>query len=449
MRKDIRGLDVSSDSAEAVRAFDLGVEHAVKFRRDTPALVGQAITADPGFALAHVFRGYLLSLAANPANLPAIRQALVAAQAASANATEREKLHVAALEAWSREAMPEVFAIWRRILEAWPTDLLAFRMRDTNWFRHGQTWSIRAQADWLAPFWGPDVPGYDCFQSIWAFAHEETADYRPAERAVDAAVAADPANFFAHHVKAHILEMENRPAEGRDWLVSHANTWPLGNALIHHLWWHQTLMELELGETEAVFAKYDSEIRNFDDPLTKATPDFYVDLQNATALLWRLEQLGVDVGNRWEELADKAEGLTGNTGHPLSVPHLMMALVATGRDAATRRFLDALRAVVDEGTAWHVADIRDVIIPVCEAVQAYRRGDNGAVVDLLLPRRESIRALGGSAAQRDMFNQMLVHAAMKADRRDAVRDLIAHEAGMRSVSPRDRVGYRIPARWVG
>lgn len=447
MRRDIRGLPVSTDSAEAVTAFDTAVEHAIKFHRDTPVLVGQAIAGDPGWAMGHVFRGYLLSLAANPANLPAIRQTLDAARAASAS-TAREKLHIDALEAWSRDAMPEAFAIWRRILEDSPTDLLAVRMRDTNWFRHGQTWSIRAQADWLAPFWGGDTPGYDCFRSIWAFAHEETADYRPAERAVDEAVATDPANFFAHHVKAHILEMENRAAEGRDWLVAHSGTWPVGNALVHHLWWHQALMELELGQLDTVFARYDQDIRNFDDPLTKATPDFYVDLQNATALLWRLEQSGVNVGARWEELADKAEALTGNTGHPLSVPHLMMALAATGRDAAGDRFLDALRQAAAVEGFWNAVAVRDVIIPVCEAVRAYRKGDNALVVDRLLPLRDRIRVLGGSAAQRDMFNQMLVHAAMKAGRRDVVRDLIGHEAATRSVSPRDRVGYRVPALWM-
>jgi len=448
MQHDIRGLPVSTDSAPAVAAFDRAVEHAIKFHRDVPALLGEAISADPGFALAQCFRGYLLSLAANPANLPAIRQALAAARAGSAT-TKREQLHIDALDAWSRDAMPDAFAIWRLILEDSPTDLLAVRMRDTNWFRHGQTASIREQADWLAPSWGSDTPGHDCFQSIWAFAHEETGDYRPAERAVDQAVATDPTNFFAHHVKAHVLEMENRPAEGRDWLVAHAPHWPVGNALVHHLWWHQALMELELGDTDTVFARYDQEIRNFDDPLTKAAPDFYVDLQNATALLWRLEQLGVDVGPRWEELADKAEALTGNTGHPLSVPHLMMALAATGRDAAGDRFLDALRQAAAVPGFWNAAAIRDVIIPVCEAVRAHRTGDDALVVDRLLPLREPIRVLGGSAAQRDMFNQMLVHAAMRAGRRDVVQDLIAHEAATRPVGPGDRVGYRAAARWLG
>jgi hypothetical protein len=63
-------------------------------------------------------------------------------------------------------------------------------------------------------------------------------------------------------------------------------------------------MELDLGEREAVLASYDEHIRNFDDPMTMAVPDHYVDLQNATSLLWRLEQLGIDIGNRWRELAD-------------------------------------------------------------------------------------------------------------------------------------------------
>ena len=60
------------------------------------------------------------------------------------------------------------------------------------------------------------------------------------------------------------------------------------------------------------------------------------------------------------------------------------------------------------------------MIPVCEAALAHRRGEHARVVDLLAPRQDQIRLLGGSNAQRDLFFQMLIDAAMKADRRDVV-----------------------------
>jgi hypothetical protein len=240
--------------------------------------------------------------------------------------------------------------------------------------------------------------------------------------------------------------MEDLSREGHDWLSRQTELWPVGNALIHYLWWHQALMDLELGDLEGVLGSYDANIRNFDNPLTKATPDFYIDLQNATALLWRLEQSGINVGGRWEELADKAEAQTGNTGHPLLVPHLMLALAATGRDAAAQRFLGALQDIAGHQTLWSTAALRGVVIPVCEAVLAYRKGGHAQVVNLLLPRRESIRLLGGSNAQRDMFHQMLAHAAMRAGQRGVVETLMAHEVATRTIPPTQRVGCAAPAR---
>ncbi len=289
--------------------------------------------------------------------------------------------------AWHRGSLDESFRIWGQILDDAPTDLLAFRISDTIWFRHGQTQPILEQADRVAPRWSADLPGYDCAQTIWAFAHEEVGDTKAAERAIDAALERDPTNYFAHHVKAHIMDTDCRAREGSDWLGSQVPHWSLGNNLIHHLWWHRALLRLDLGEVDAVMASYDQDIRNFDDPMTKATPDHYVDLQNAAALLWRLEQIGLDVGDRWQELADKAEARIGEAGHLLMVPHLMLALVATGRDAAAARFVAALRELAADPSVWTAPAIADVVIPVCEAAQAHRRGDYARVVDLLAPRQ--------------------------------------------------------------
>ena len=159
--------------------------------------------------------------------------------------------------------------------------------------------------------------------------------------------------------------------------------------------------------------------------------------------------MGVDVGHRWEELADKAEARIGEAGHPLLVPHLMMALEAPagcrgrpfpGRAArACRRPRPVVR--------W-----RDRRGECCRC--ARRRGRTGAaitprVVDLLAPRAKQIWLLGGSNAQRDLFMQMLIDAAMKAGRRDLVAEMIAHETATRAVPPTQRAGYAAAARWIG
>jgi tetratricopeptide (TPR) repeat protein len=449
MQHDERGLPLSTDSAQAAALFDRAVEHYLKFHADTMTLVTQALSADPHFLMAHCLQGYLLLSASNPTHRPQIAAARTTAETAAPVATQREQRHVAALAAWERGALDQAFAIWREILDAHPTDLLALRISDTTYFRHGQTAAILAQADRVAPAWGPDLPGYDCFRTVWAFAHEEVGDTTGADRALDAALEQDVTNYFAHHVKAHVFDTECRPREGRDWLAAQVEHWDLGNNLIHHLWWHRALLELDLGELDAVLDSYDTNIRNLNEPMTRAVPDHYVDLQNAASLLWRLEQQGINVGDRWLELADKAEARIGDVGHLLLVPHLMLALAATGRQGAAERLLAALREIAAAGSLWTSRAIADVVIPVCEAVLAHRLGDHARVADLLATKRPAIRLLGGSNAQRDLVMQMLIDAAMHAGRRDLVAEMIAHETTTRPSPPAARAGYAAVARWLG
>lgn len=139
MKPDERNLPLSTDSTEAARLFDRAVEHYLKYHTDTMALVGKAIAADADFVMAHCLKGYLLLGAANPAHRQQIASTLATAQSAAATATQREKQHVAAFAAWADGELDKSFAIWRQILDATPTDLLALRICDTTWFRHGQT----------------------------------------------------------------------------------------------------------------------------------------------------------------------------------------------------------------------------------------------------------------------------------------------------------------------
>lgn len=125
MKRDIRGLDVSTDSDEAATKYDLAVEHYLKYHLDTMQQVHGALAADPGFLMGHIARGYLMLAGANPAHRPLVAQSLTTAEAQLGVATPRERRHIAALKAWQRGALGEAFAIWRELLDADPTDLLA------------------------------------------------------------------------------------------------------------------------------------------------------------------------------------------------------------------------------------------------------------------------------------------------------------------------------------
>ena len=176
MKHDERNLPLSTDSAEAASLFDRSVEHFLKFHADTMTLAGRAIATDPGFVMGHCLKAYLLLMAANPANRAQIDATLASARDGAARITPREQMHLGAATAWHGGSLDESFRIWGRILDDAPTDLLAFRISDTIWFRHGQTQAILDQADRVAPRWSADLPGYDCCQTIWAFAHEEVGD---------------------------------------------------------------------------------------------------------------------------------------------------------------------------------------------------------------------------------------------------------------------------------
>ena len=171
------------------------------------------------------------------------------------------------------------------------------------------------------------------------------------------------------------MEMQGRHREGIAWLDELERHWDGGNNLLHHLWWHRALFHLERREFDAVLDLYDQRFRNLAAPLTQAQPDLYIDVQNAASMLFRLELLGINVGDRWNEIADKAEARIGDCLSAFTLPHWMMALAATGREASARRMLDAMRAFGSgDGTVARI--VRGVALPVCEAVLAHSRGEH-------------------------------------------------------------------------
>jgi hypothetical protein len=237
-----------------------------------------------------------------------------------------------------------------------------------------------------------------------------------------------------------VLEMQGRRSEGIAWIDSLRGNWEPANNLRHHLWWHAAMFQLERGDCNSVLALYDGQFRNLTSKLTEAQPDLYIDVQNAASMLFRLQRHGVDVGDRWNELADRAEARIGDCLSAFTLPHWMMALAATGRYAAAERMLDAMRGFA-QSPGIIASLVGQYAMPICGAVLAHAQGDHARAVSLMRPALSGMYRLGGSHAQQDVLEQLFLDAALKADQADDVRLLLERVACRHPLPMRRRNGY--------
>ena len=445
MHLDARGLPVSIASAEAAAAFDHLVTGYLTYRADTPARLTALLEADPDCALAYCMQGYFAMLAFKRAIVPVAADAARKARSLAAKATTRERSHIAALGAWADGELDRAIALWESILRSDPHDVVAFRLAHFVNFWLGRPQDMVASVERVMPAWSEDIPGFSTILACRCFAQEEAGNYLAAEPSGRRAIELDPGDLWAAHAVAHVMEMQGRRSEGIEWLSTLAPNWEGSHNLQHHLWWHCAVFKLENGEHAAVLELYDTRFRNLAAPLTVASPDVYIDVQNAASMLFRLQRLGVDVGNRWDELADKAEARIGDCESAFTLPHWMMALTATGRNAAAERMVEAMRAFA-KGRGTVAPIVRDYVLPIAEAQLAHAAGRHDEAVVLMRPAIGGMYRLGGSHLQQDVLEQLFVDAALKAGSAADIRLALERVAGRRPIPPERFVGWREAAK---
>lgn len=439
--QDLHGLALSTSSPETARAFNHAVAGYLAYRADTPARLRRLIATDPEFAFAHLLKGYFLLLSFNIAHVPAARAALETAQRLSGGATARERAHIATLAHWVDGELDATLGGWEQILDEHPLDALAFRLHHHLAFWCGRPDVMAARADRAMAWWSAELAGWPMLLACRCFAQEEIGNYAVAEAAGREAIALAPGDLWAAHGVAHVLEMQGRRKEGLAWLAALEPNWEGGNNLTHHLWWHEALYHVERREFEEALDLYDCRFRNLTSPLTRAQPDLYIDVQNAASMLFRLERQGIDVGERWGELADKAEARIGDCLSVFTLPHWMMALAAAGRREAAGRMLEAMRAFASGGPGATAPLVRDYALPIGEALAARALGEPGQACDLMRPALNGMHRLGGSHAQQDVLWQLFLDCALKAGRSGDVRAVLARMASRHPVPLAERVGY--------
>ncbi len=414
---DSRGVPVSTSSGAALDRFEKSLELLNGYFVDPLAEIEAALEEAPDFIMGHCLRGGMMAVASEKAAEPGLRESVEAAEALAGQANERERGHIAALRAWLDGDFRAAVDRWGAVAVDYPRDLMALQLAHLGDFYLGRSSMLRDRMGRALPHWDEDVPGFGYVLGMRAFGLEEMNEVDRAEETGRRAVELNPRDPWAIHAVAHVLEMTGRLDDGVGWMTERTQDWAPDNMFAFHNWWHLALYHLDRGETARVLEIYDTGVR-------PEGSDAALEMLDASALLWRLHLDGIDVGNRWAELADVWEGTKEDGYYAFNDVHAMMAFVGDDRQESARTILATMEKRIG-GAGTNAMMTADVGLPLARAIQAFGRGDYAATVDLVLPVVEIAHRFGGSNAQRDVVHRTLVEAAIRAGRGNLARALVA------------------------
>ncbi|OAN73264.1 hypothetical protein A8B83_00430 [Rhodobacteraceae bacterium EhC02] len=391
----------------------LGIlSHAASTGPDLNHLLTQA----PDFALGQAVRGMSCLLLGRSEMVAVARQAHAAALA-GAPATPRETAFVHALGDWLDGLPTKAAARLQTSLNLHPQDALTMKMIQAIHFVMGRPREMRASVEGVMEAWD-DHPARGYLLGCYAFTLEETGEYARAERTGREGVALSPDDAWGLHAVAHVFDMTGQARAGLDWLSGREASWAHCNNFRFHVWWHRALMHLDLGEYDIALALYDADIR------AEKTDD-YRDISNAASLLSRLELEGVDVGDRWEELAELAETRATDGCLAFADLHYMLALCGGERDQAAAGFIARMQnARGNAATNEAQGIIANPGLQIAKGLHAFASGEYSSAWLHLNVGRADLQSIGGSHAQRDIFERITIEAALRGGYLQAAENLL-------------------------
>jgi hypothetical protein len=419
--KDSAGYSVSGASPDSLAAYEKAVRELRCFLGDPVASVQVAIDTGPAMPMAHALNAWLHLLGTEPAGLPVARASLESAKAAAAD--QRERGHLRAIELVTEGRWREAGRVLEDVSAAYPLDTVALQAGHQIDFFTGDSRMLRDRIARALPHWSPSVPGYHAVLGMYAFGLEECGEYGRAEENGRRCVELERRDGWGWHAVSHVMEMQNRSAEGIEWLRSDTAAWSQESFFAVHNWWHLALFHLERGDVEAVLTLCDG-------PIFGARSQVVLDMIDVSALLWRLSLRGVDVGSRWKAIADNWAPVAAAGNYAFNEFHAMMAFVGSDRVREQQAVIESLERAA-AGSSDTAAFAREVGLGAARAIQAFGQGQYAQAVELLRPLRSYAHRFGGSHAQRDLIDLTLIEAARRSHQKELASALVAERLARR------------------
>lgn len=401
---DSQGLDVTTDSLLTIAAINHYSDQALAYGKEAVTIF-KGIEADPECAIANAHAAaFYLSHECAESRRKAVPY-LEAARQYKHKTTEREQLFISAVEAWATGAIDQSIAYTEAIADKYPRDLIAVQLGQYHYFYQGNKEALLQIAEKVLPA--------NCenhyLHGMIAFGLEQCHRLGEAEAVGRMAVAMDRNDPWAQHAVAHVMEMQGRLEEGIAWMESHSDTWENCNSMLYtHNWWHVALYYLEKEDIQQVLEIYDVHLWG------RAWKESPKDQVGVISLLLRLELRGVDVGLRWQELVPHLIPRIHEHSLPFNDLHYVYALGRAGMLSQVTEMLSSMQAYADAANPFIKQTWNEIAVPTARGLAAHAQGQwekASAYLGLTVHR---LQAIGGSHAQRDLFEQVYLDGWLRA-----------------------------------
>ncbi|XP_067123043.1 LOW QUALITY PROTEIN: tetratricopeptide repeat protein 38-like [Centruroides vittatus] len=409
------GLPLSTGSDHACKLYDAAITQYTGWYEDSlfgglQKTIESIKATDPNFVMGHVLSvGLDLIGTGRSKRLDKLFQKeiddLCSLSQSQKFLTNREKQHVEAVKLWSEGLLDEAIIVWEDILLHHPEDILALKLAHDTYFYQGKSTQMRDSVARVMPYWKIHNPLHSYLYGMYAFGLEETNLYRKAETMAITGLEMNSKDAWATHALAHVYEMEGRVTDGINLFSSTESDWVSCGMLATHNFWHWCLCYIEKGEYEAAFDIFDREMSK------RMQSGAMLDIVDVTSLLYRLELEGCNVKDRWNEVHNICAPHIEDHILAFNDIHLLMSCLGGKQEESLQKLLGTMelgRSNKFYNNTWNIQE------KLCKAFVAYDNGDYETTVNLLYPIRYEIFKIGGSHAQRDVFNLLLISAAIKS-----------------------------------
>ena len=396
---DVRGLAVSTTSADALAAYERGIDLFLRWREGAADAFQAAVAADPHFVLGHCTRAYVAWRMGKPGLAREAHQQVMAL--ADDAPDERERLHVRAVDAMQRCDAAAAQTHLEQVAAQYPTDRIGVRLLSFICIAqgdYGRGLEIARRSLTACP---DDVQ----FQTMTGFFLEQSGYNAEGLAMSSRALASDPTNLFAYHAVGHAYVARGDYRNALETFERAASLERYG-----HILWH-------LAEAQAILG-HERLTRDYSSAPT--VPPF-----ERIALMWRLEALrGARIDDAiWKDLAAQGERLLEHADYLTTWMHhwIGVALARAGEHEKARTQVERLRRLPAGRASGHWSTLGADLL---EGEMAVMRGDHATAARLMAPAIREIHDMGGgSREQKDIFRDLYLELQRRLGNADVVIEL--------------------------